>query len=274
MRFFGYQIEKYLISFLWCSLVAQNLPSLDRQTEYKFIQNSILMKKFLFSLMAAGLLSTGAIAQDVTFGPMVGAGANIITVNVDPEPEGFEAENTSGFGFFVGGFANLGLTDQISIRPELHYAMRMASDNESTTIETPDGFGGTVTTTTENDINSRDSFLEIPILLGYQVADGFNLHVGPSLGLLLGSKVTGESTTTVAGETTTVDIDDDGTDGRNGFEFGLALGANYMLPSGLGFGVRYTRAFTDVLEDTDFGGVTFNQNYNLVRVNISYTLGQ
>lgn len=224
--------------------------------------------------MAAGLFTTGAIAQDVTFGPMVGAGANIITVNVDPEPEGFEAENTSGFGFFVGGFANIGLTDDISIRPELHYAMRMASDNESSTTEVPDGFGGTVTTTTENDITSRDSFLEIPILLGYQVADGFDLHVGPSLGLLLGTKTTGESVTTVGGESTTVEIDDDSTEGRNGFEFGLALGANYMLPSGLGFGVRYTRAFTDIADETDFGGATINQNYNLVRVNISYTLGQ
>lgn len=230
-----------------------------------------MFKKYSLTGLAAILLAFTASSQ-VTFGPMLGGGANIITVNVDPEPEGFEAENTSGFGFFLGGFAELELSEGLYVRPELHYALRGSSDTETETTTTTI-LGQTVETTTENDITARDSFLEIPVLIGYEFSEGFSVQAGPAIGLLLGSSASGEVTTTTDGESTTVEIDSDSTEGRNGFEFGLALGLNYRLESGLGFGVRYTRALTDIAEDNEFLGTTINQNYNLIRLNLSYTLG-
>lgn len=228
-------------------------------------------KYFFLTALAAALFTTGATAQ-VTFGPVAGGGLNIITQSVDPEPEGFETENTSGFGFFVGGFAALELSEGLYVRPELHFALRGSSDTETTTTSTT-VLGQTIETTTEEDFTSRDSFLEIPVLIGYEFSEGLSVQAGPAIGLLLGSSASGEITTTTGGESTTVEFDSDSTEGRNGFEFGLALGLNYRLESGLGFGVRYTRALTDIAEDNDFGGTTFNQNYNLIRVNLSYTLG-
>lgn len=216
-------------------------------------------------------LSVTASAQ-LTYGPMLGLGANVISVNANPEPAGFDAENSSGFGFFVGGFAAYDLGDGLFARPELHLAIRRFSDKEDITETDTDFFGNTVQTRIESDFTSRDTFLEIPLLMGYEFSEGLSVLAGPSVGLLLGSRMKGEQTITIDGDSYTDSIDDSGTTGRRGAELGLALGLHYELPMGLSVGVRYTRALTNILENNEFGGIKTRQNYNLIRVNFSYLL--
>ncbi|MDP4665961.1 MAG: hypothetical protein NWS37_06960, partial [Flavobacteriaceae bacterium] len=76
-----------------------------------------------------------------------------------------------------------------------------------------------------------------------------------------------------AGVTTSESASESSTDGRNGFELGLALGAQYNLNENMGIGLRYTRGLTDLAEDNEFGGTTFNTNYNVIQAYFSYAFG-
>jgi hypothetical protein len=234
------------------------------------------MKKIAL-FVAAVAVTASVSAQDITFGPTAGLNYSSISTSVDPEPEDYEAPDAaSGIGFFIGGFANIGLSEKLAIRPELHFSSRGTKSESTFEIEL---FGTSVKS--ESTVKGSDSFLEIPILVNLMLSESFNVHVGPSIGLLVGSKATIDSktTTTVGGssvteETSTEISGDDATEGRNGFELGLAAGVMYETEGGLGVGVRYTRALTDTSEETEFGDTTVNSNYNVIQLVLAYTLGK
>lgn len=219
------------------------------------------MKKTL--LFAVAVLFAGAAFSQLTVGALAGPNLSIVSQSLSEDVEGFEAESVSGIGFQVGAFAKYGLSDKVGIKAELQFQSRGQSSDDSFEF-----LGETIETETK----SRDSYLAIPILVDLGLTDGLSLEVGPSLGFLMGSSITSESTS--GGNTTETTIDgDDATEGRNGFEFGAAIGAHYMLNEDLGVGLRYTRALTDILEDNDLGGdVTLNSNYNVIQLNITYNL--
>ncbi|MFT6184548.1 MAG: opacity protein-like surface antigen [Flavobacteriales bacterium] len=208
-------------------------------------------------------------AQGITFGALGGLNYSIISVNVDPEPAGFESDNPNGLGFFLGGYGDYELRAGIKLRAELQLTFRGVSQKTEDTFE----FFGT-TSTTETDFKSRDTYLAIPILIDYEVNESLSLQAGPSLGFLLGSKQKGESTTTttLAGSTSTETFSFDGssTAGRNGFEFGIALGAQYALNETMGLGLRYTRALSDIASSN----ATYKQKYNVIQVLFSYKIGE
>jgi len=234
------------------------------------------MKKITILLAAVAVTATVS-AQDITFGPTLGLNVSIVTSSVDPEPEGYEApDNATGIGFFIGGFANIGISEKFAIRPELHFSSR-GTKSESTSEF--DLLGTTIKSESTN--KNSDSFIEIPILANIMLSEAFNIHVGPSIGFLAGSKSSGDTktTTTVGGTSTTIEdsyevTGSDATAGRNGMELGLAIGAQFETEGGLGFGVRYTRALTSTNEETEIGDTKFMSNYNVVQVVLAYTLGK
>lgn len=220
-------------------------------------------------------------AQDIAFGALGGLNYSIISVNVDPEPAGFESDNSNGLGFFLGGYGTYALQDGLGLRAELQLSFRGTRQKIDET-DTFEFFGTTSTSEIESDISNRDNWLVIPILLDYEVNERLNLQAGPSLGFLFGAKQkiesTSTTTTTIAGETTseTFSFNGDGssTSGRNGFEFGLALGGQYALNETMGLGLRYTRAFTDIASNNSSGGTTYKTKYNVIQVLFSYKLGE
>jgi len=251
--------------------------SLPRKRNSKKHVNTYIMKKQIALFCAAMGLGVASFAQDVTFGPMAGLNYSIISTSIDPEPDDYEKpDNASGVGFFLGGFVNIGLSDKFAIRPELHFSARGVQSDEEYT-ETTTILGQTFTTEVSSESKSTDNFIEIPILANLMLSETFNIHVGPSVGLLIGGKSSFEGSTTTNGVTTEIEGDVEGSDyteGRNGFELGFAAGFAYETEGGLGIGFRYTRGLTSTLEETEIGDTKFSSNYNLFQLFASYTLGK
>lgn len=104
------------------------------------------MKKIIVTITA--LFAFGfANAQDVKFGAKAG-------LDMQSYTGGGSSESMTGF--YVGGFAQFGLTDAISLQPGLNY-----------NTASKDGF--------------KSDFLSIPVLFNYKVADKINIIAGPAL---------------------------------------------------------------------------------------------
>lgn len=213
------------------------------------------MKKILLLLLAAVGITTISDAQ-VMFGPMAGLNISIVSTSVD---EGDAPDPSSGIGFFIGGLAEIEISDKFGLRPELHFSVRRTT----TDVEAQD-FGGGITIDAYT-ATAADYFIEVPLLANIKPSDNFNIQVGPQIGLLIGGKASSDidGAEDVTGS--------DYTDGRNGLELGLAVGASYETDGGLGFGARYTRGLTDLIEDAPDGVST---KYNVIQIFASYTLGK
>lgn len=216
------------------------------------------MKKQLLMFFAAALMTSGLVAQDLKFGAMAGLNMNVITENVDPEPEGYESSSASGFGFHLGGFGEYAISESLGIRAELQIQQRGVTDEvEFVTIDE-----NLELTTTMVDYKQSDLFVQIPILVAINAGESLSFHVGPTLGFLASANAEFD------GEEV-----ENADEGRNGFELGLALGAQYNLNENMGLGLRYTRGLTDLAEENEFDGATFKTNYNVVQLYFSYAFG-
>lgn len=208
-----------------------------------------MSKKLL--LIAPLAMALGANAQ-VEVGGKAGFNYAFQSVSLgDDAPAGSEEPTAGdGPGFHVGAFASFDLSDNLYLRPELLYSTRSTSESLSSSFT----FFG-VTTTTEADVKSNLSYLELPLMLGIGFSDRVSLQVGPAFGFLLGSKTTvsGSQSVTVAGGTTTTSLDeeDTSTEGLRGTEVAGVIGLGYRMDSGLDLGLRYWRGFTTVEEETD-----------------------
>ena len=213
------------------------------------------MKKIVLLLIAAVGITAATNAQ-VMFGPMAGLNYSIVSTSVD---EGDAPDAATGIGFFIGGMADIEVSDMFSVRPELHFSVR------NSTSEFPEVDLGPLGTIPAFEVTSSDYFIELPILANIKPSENFNIHAGPEFAFLIGGK--GSSDVEGSEDVTGSDY----TEGRNGVEVGLAVGAAYETDGGLGIGARYTRGLTDLAEDPAEGVST---NYNLIQIFASYTLGK
>lgn len=110
------------------------------------------MKKILLSAVALMALSFGAEAQETKFG--IKAGADFATSKAEFMGEEFTASET---GFFVGAFAEIGLSESFALQPEILY------------------------------IGIKDfNTISVPVLAKYYVLpEKFSLMVGPDFNYLL-----------------------------------------------------------------------------------------
>jgi len=105
-----------------------------------------MKKLFLLAIMA--VFGFTANAQEVTFGVL--GGLSIHTLKVDTD---FGDDSDSETGFHIGGFADIGLSDQFSVQPELTYSV-----------------AGDV------------SMFSINAIAKYHVSEEFNIQLGPQIG--------------------------------------------------------------------------------------------
>ncbi len=109
------------------------------------------MKKILFFAAFAvfGLLSVNA--QETNFG--VKAGADFASAKAKADAFSVTASET---GFYIGGFAEIGISESFTFQPEVLYVSIKDFDQ-----------------------------VAIPLMGKFSVSDQFNVLVGPSLGILL-----------------------------------------------------------------------------------------
>ena len=191
------------------------------------------MKKVILSLaLLAGMTGAAQAQTGVRFGLKGGINYSTIT-----------AKNTDGIesklGLQAGAFANFGLSDLISIQPEVLYSQK--------------GF--------QSEGNSKNkakfNYIDIPVLVKVN-AGGLFFEAGPQLGILASAKVTDGS------------IDVDVKKNLNTVDFGYVAGLGYQLETGPMIGLRYNGGITDIAKDGNNDNKTRNSAFQLY---VGYTFG-
>ena len=139
--------------------------------------------------------------QDIQFGAK--AGLNLATLGPDLNDP---ATRTI---FHLGAMAEVSISDQFSIQPELLYSAQGATDESD-----------------EDEVVKLD-YIILPILAKYYVLENFSLEAGPQIGFLLNAEAEDD------GETFDLKENTKSTD------LGFALGVGYKLENGLNFNLRY-----------------------------------
>ncbi len=131
------------------------------------------------------------------------------------------ASNTSTSseaGFYVGlALTGIEVADNLSFQPEANFVI----------------------------IKDRNQ-INVPLLLSYEIADGFSAQLGPSFGILL-----------------------DAPDFLNSFNFGADGGLNYMITDALGAHARYNLGISNLQDGGDsdnfvrFSNFLFGLSYSL-----------
>lgn len=155
------------------------------------------MKKIFFAAVAVFAFGF-ANAQDsdsMRFGVKAGLNNSNFTGDLDGD---------AATSFYVGGFAEFSVSDKFHVQPELLYSMEGADE-------------------------ASVSYIKIPVMGKYYVAEGFNLQAGPYIGFKAGA-------------------DEAIDDAVKSMDFGLGLGAGYDLTNGLFFDARYNLGLQNVSE--------------------------
>ena len=196
------------------------------------------MKKVILSLALLAGAAGAANAQDgVKFGIRAGISAN--TLSGDDDKFGNKISTYSyGLGGLGGVTANFGLSDMVSIQPELLYNLKGTQIN-----------------------NSKDRldlhYIDLPILVRVN-ADGPYFEAGPQVGYLISAKLGGDTKTRIE----TKDL--------QGLSLGYVAGLGYKLTSGLSLGVRFNGGISGVGKDDSRYDQQRNQSFQFV---VGYEFG-
>ncbi|MEM6360064.1 MAG: porin family protein [Bacteroidota bacterium] len=182
------------------------------------------MKKTLFTVFS---LFAFAVAANAQISGGVKAGVNF--ANQDYEASGFSVSPDGRTAFHAGAFFTIMFADQLGLQPEILY-----SGQGSTFESVSPGF---------DDIEQNFNYLNIPVLLRYQVIDILSLHTGPQLGFLLNAEID----------------DEDVKDSLKGSDLSLAFGGQVDLPMGFIGGLRYSLGLSDI-NDLDGDGTEIKNN--------------
>lgn len=194
------------------------------------------MKKALLALMV--LLGVGTVAhaqEPPRFGLVGGLQSSSLRSTV----------STNGlFGVHIGGMAELSLTDNIVIRPQLLYSLK----------------GGS-----EDGLTVRLSYLELPVHAVYKTEVGSGKLFG-GLGPYLGFMVSGRVSDGVDSEALTIGDD------IKGFDAGLSLMGGYELTEQkLSVNLFYNTGFANLNPGSSSTTKTTNGTFGL---SVAYFLGQ
>lgn len=190
------------------------------------------MKKIAL-LLSAGIVSlTAAQAQQTAGGAMsstdyapastasrnnsfgVKGGLNLSNVYGDDKPAGRENLNS----FHAGVFGQVGITNKVSIQPEILYSRK----------------GYRYMDATQGESNRRYDYIQVPVLFVYNFLDHVSFHVGPQVSLMTKYRdAQGEKKISAAG--------------LNSFDYGAVAGIEgRMGPARIG--VRYDLGAGKILE--------------------------
>jgi len=196
------------------------------------------MKKTILSLaLLAGLTSVAHAQSGVKFGIRGGISAN--TLSGDDDKFGNKIDSYSyGLGGLGGVTANFGLSDLISIQPELLYNLKGTQINDS-----------------KDRLDLH--YIDLPILVRVN-AEGPYFEAGPQVGYLISAKLGGATKTRIE----TKDL--------QGLSLGYVAGVGYQLTSGLSLGVRFNGGISSVGQDDKIYDQQRNQSFNFV---VGYQFG-
>ena len=193
------------------------------------------MKKGLFISVLAVLTLSSCVCHNLG----LKTGLNVATLNGD-DTDNLDAR----IGMFFGGFAELCISNDFAIQPELLYSMQGAEYTMS------EGFDG----------KFKLDYLNVPIMAKIKVSDELSVEAGPQVGFLLSAKDEFES----AGDSGEDDIKDD----IKGIDFGANVGLVYQFDGGLNLGARYNLGLSNI---NDFeGSDNFKNQHGVFQFSVGF----
>ena len=211
------------------------------------------MKKVLFAAVAVFAFGA-ANAQDMSFGAK--AGLNVATLTGDVE------DANSLIGAHAGVFAEFKISDKFSFQPELLFSMQGAKQEASSTESS-----GGVTFTEDYESKIKLSYINIPLMAKFYVAEKFSLEAGPQIGFLMSAKEDYSYTLTGPGFNESGSAEEDVKDSLKGIDFGFNLGAAYDFTDNLFAGVRYNLGLSNI---SDIEGSDVELKNSVLQVSLGY----
>ncbi len=184
------------------------------------------MKKVLFVSVFAVLTLSSCVCHNLG----LKSGLNVSTITGD-ETDNLESK----IGFFFGGFAELCVSSEIAIQPELLFSRQGAKYTQS------EGFDGEL----------KLDYLNVPVMGKIKITEELMVEAGPQVGFLLSAKNKFES----PGNSGEDDIKDE----VKGIDFGANVGLAYQFENGLNLGARYNLGLSNI---NDFEGPDSIKNQN------------
>lgn len=173
-----------------------------------------------------------------------GVKAGLVSANQKWSASGISISPDAKIGAVFGAFVKFEVSEKFAIQPELLYVMKGTK------------MDGDIFESSE-DVTFKYNYLSIPIVAKYYMG-GFNLQAGPSFDFLMSAKVDYG------------DGEDDIKDDLKGLDLGLALGAGYDLPSGLGFDIRYVMGLTDINNSDEMEGIEMKNNCLMFTISYAF----
>lgn len=187
------------------------------------------MKKILLILVVVSL--SFSVAQAQKTGTRFGLKLGLNSANF-----GGDESTKTRFGYHVGPYLSIGITDQFAIQPELLYSTQGAE-------------------VTANNVSRKQdlSYINLPIMAKIYVANGFNIQVGPYVGVLLNFDSHSDD------NSASVKAD------YKGYDFGVGAGLAYEMDGGFNLGARYNFGLADVSDfKADASGIEIDSRTNQV----------
>ena len=156
------------------------------------------MKK-LFTLLLFTGITTFSFSQETKYGVHIAANVS----NMDYDVDGIR-ENPHRVGFVFGAFVDFALTETLAVMTELQYS--------------PEG---------ANLQYYKTDYLNLPVILNYNIFGGFKVGVGPQVGLKIHKK----------------------NDGFKNLAFSGVGFAEYMITDEIGIDFRYLYGLSNVFDD-------------------------
>lgn len=178
------------------------------------------MKKLTFT-SAIVLIAMYSIAQGISGG--IKAGLNLANQKISGDGISFDTKSKAGL--HAGAYVTIMFSEKLGLQPEALFSM------QGTKFDI-DGF----------DVQTNFNYLNVPILVRYNITDMISLHAGPQFGFLLSAEAESDGDKE--------DIKDE----FKGTDIGGAFGLGVDLPMGLGFGARYIIGLSELADDTDNSG--------------------
>jgi Outer membrane protein beta-barrel domain len=115
-------------------------------------------------------------------------------------------------GILLGGFVQLKVISHFSLQPEIYYSMQGSNVGPMT---------------------YKADYVNVPVLIRWNITEKFNLHAGPQFGLLLTGK---QNTPTTYSDFKSLDV-------------GIVVGVGLELPMHFNVGFRTITGTTNVMQD-------------------------
>ncbi|PXY46556.1 porin family protein [Flavobacterium hydrophilum] len=195
------------------------------------MQSNFLYALSLFMMTSFGIVS----AQSSTVvGPEFGIKGGVNMSNLYSDSDDINDENVL-WGFNAGVFAAFPIADNIFIQPEILYTTKGAELEYDTA-----GVEGTS--------KFKLGYVEVPLLVRFNLTDNFNIHVGGYASYLVNAKVTGEGD---------VEFDEDlDADDFERFDAGLSAGVGLDF-NPISIGLRYNYGLTTIGKERDVAGTSY-----------------